>query len=278
VTVEGGGRPDDLGRIRHVALDMDGTLYRGRRLFDATLPFLGRLRRLGIGYTFLTNNTSLSKADYVEKLRRFGIDAAEGQITTPADSTIAYLRDRLPQVGAIAILGTPSLCRQFEEAGFGITWDAPEAVVVGFDTTLSFDRLCRAAYWIDAGLPFLATHPDLICPTDEPTVLVDCGAICACLSAATGRRPVVLGKPDPSLLLELCRRLGLEVGEVAMVGDRIYTDIAMAQRAGVLSVLVLSGEATAEEAAGMASPPGLIVADVGELGERLERSRAGIVP
>jgi NagD protein len=274
VSHHGPREPADLARIRHLALDMDGTLYRGKRLFDATLPFLDRLRRLSIGYTFLTNNTSLSKADYVAKLRRFGIDAADGTIATPADATIAYLRAQLPQVGSIAILGTPSLCRQFEEAGFGVTWDAPDAVVVGFDTTLSYERLCRAAHWIAAGLPFLATHPDLVCPTDEPTVLVDCGAICACLSAATGRQPVVLGKPDPSMLLEIGARHGLAVDEVAMVGDRLYTDIAMAQRAGMLAVLVLSGEATAEEAAGLANPPDLIVNDVGALGERLERARA----
>jgi NagD protein len=252
---------------------MDGTLYRGKRLFDATLPFLERLDGLGIGHTFLTNNTSLSKSDYVEKLRRFGIGATAAEIATPADSTIAYLRDRLPHVRSIAVLGTPSLCRQFEEAGLVVTWDAPGAVVVGFDTTLTYDRLCRAAHGIAAGLPYIATHPDLVCPTDEPTVLVDCGAICACLSAATGRRPVVLGKPDPSMLLDLCQRHGLEPADVAMVGDRIYTDIPMAQNAGVLAVLVLSGEATAEQAAEMARPPDLVVADVGELGRRLEQSR-----
>src|SRR5580765_1891473 len=103
--------PLDLANIRHVVLDLDGTIYRGQRLFDATLPFLARLHIWGIGYTFLTNNTSRSKADYVEKLRRFGIAATEDQIYTPADSTIAYLRERLPQVKSIAVLGTPSLCR-----------------------------------------------------------------------------------------------------------------------------------------------------------------------
>ncbi len=263
-----------LGRVRHVALDMDGTLYRGARLFEATLPFLERLRRLGIGRTFLTNNTSLSKADYVDKLWRLGIDAAEGEIGTPADTTIAYLRERLPDVNQIAVLGTPSLCGQFEGAGFAVTWEAPEAVVVGYDTTLTFDRLCKTAFWIGSGLPFLATHPDVTCPTDEPTIRVDCGAICACLTAATGRKPVVLGKPEPTMLLELCARHGLEPDEVAMVGDRLNTDIAMAQRAGTLSVLVLTGEATAEAAAGMARPPDFIVADVGELGVLLERARA----
>jgi hypothetical protein len=119
----------------------------------------------------------------------------------------------------------------------------PQAVVVGFDMTLSYDRLCKAAYWISTGLPFIATHPDMVCPTDQSTVLVDCGAICACLTAATGRWPVVLGKPDPAILLNLCVRHAVAPEEMAMVGDRIYTDIVMAQKAGAVAVLVLSGEA-----------------------------------
>jgi len=255
----------DLTRVRHVVLDMDGTIYRGSRLFPATLPFLERLARLGIGHTFLTNNTSRSKADYVAKLAGLGIAAAESDLFTPADSAILHLRGK----ARLAVLGTPSLCAQFEAAGFSVGWDDPEAVVVGFDTTLTYDRLCRAAWWISQGLPFVATHPDLVCPTDQPTVLVDCGSICACLTAATGRKPLVLGKPDPSILLDLCARLGLTPDRVAMVGDRLYTDIAMAQRAGAVSVLVLSGEATAEQAAALTPPPDLVLADVGELGRLL---------
>src|SRR5205814_1270533 len=141
------------------------------------------------------------------------------EIYTPADSTIAHLREHLPHVTTIAILGTPSLCQQFEEAGFRVSWDAPQAVIVGFDTTLTYDRLCRTAWWISQGLPFIATHPDLVCPTDEPTILIDCGSITACLTAATGRQPLVLGKPDPSILLSVCSRHGLSPSELAMVGD-----------------------------------------------------------
>jgi NagD protein len=263
----------DLAQVRHVVLDMDGTLYRGARLFAGTLPFLERLRRLEIGYTFLTNNTSRSKADYVTKLAGLGIAASASEIYTPAESTIAYLRSRLPQAKKVALLGTPSLAEEFAGAGYAVNWDEPDVVVVGFDTTLTYERLCRTAYWIGEGLPFLATHPDLVCPTGEPTVLVDCGAICACLTAATGRHPIVFGKPSPSILLELCGRLRLAAGELAMVGDRIYTDIRMAQEAGVFSVLVLTGEATAADAAGMPLQPDLVVRDVGELGERLEAAR-----
>jgi NagD protein len=154
-----------------------------------------------------------------------------------------------------------------------VTWDEPQAVIVGFDTTLAYERLCKTAYWIAQGLPFIATHPDLVCPTDEPTVLVDCGAICACLTAATGKSPLVLGKPDPGILLDLGARHGLMPRQLAMVGDRIYTDMAMAQRAGAMAVLVLSGEATADDAAAMSVPADLVVADVGEFGRRLAAAR-----
>jgi HAD superfamily hydrolase (TIGR01450 family) len=264
-----------LAAVRHVVLDLDGTLYRGSRLFEATLPFLAQLKAWNLGVTFLTNNTSRSKADYVAKLGAFGISAREHDIYTPADSTLAHLRDRLPYVRTIAVLGTPSLRRQFEQAGYSVTWDEPQAVIVGFDTTLTYERLCKAAYWIARDLPYVATHPDLVCPTDESTVLVDCGAICACLNAATGRSPLVLGKPDPVILLDLCTKHGLRPGQLAMVGDRIYTDVAMAQRAGVIAVLVLSGEATADEAAAMSTPADLVVANVGELGRHMAAARRG---
>lgn len=264
----------DLKRVKHVVLDMDGTLYKGRELFPCTLPFLAQLRAAGIGRTFLTNNTSRSKSDYVAKLRAFGIAAEAREIYTPADSTIAHLRRAHPEARRLAVLGTPSLCRQFGEAGFEVAWENPQAVVVGFDTTLTYDRLCRTAYWISRGLPFIATHPDLVCPTGEPTVLVDCGSICAALIAATGKHPVVLGKPDPRILLDLCGEHRLAPEEAAMVGDRLYTDIAMARAAGVPAILVLSGEATAGEAAVHQPGPDLVVADVGELGALLAAARS----
>jgi NagD protein len=263
----------DLKRIRHVVLDMDGTLYKGARLFTQTLPFLEGLRSLEIGYTFLTNNTSRSKADYVKKLRKLAIEARESEIYTPAESTIAYLRNNLPHAKALAILGTPSLGQEFAAAGFSVNWEAPDAVVVGFDTVLTYERLCRTAHWISTGLPWLATHPDFVCPTDEPTVLIDCGSICACLTAATGRQPIVFGKPNPSILLELRDRLNLASDQMIMVGDRIYTDIKMAQEAGIPAALVLTGETTEAQAASLPWQPDLIVADVGKLGELFVEAR-----
>ena len=140
--------------------------------------------------------------------------------------------------------------------------------------TLVYPRLCRAAYWIKQGKPFLATHPDRICPTDQPTVLVDCGAICAALEQAAGRAPdVVLGKPDPCMLRGLLHRHALTPDQLALVGDRLYTDMAMARRAGALGVLVLTGETTAKAAAQADPPPDLIVSSLEEFGARLREAR-----
>ncbi len=255
-----------LAGVRHIVLDLDGTVYKGATLFPWTLDCLERLRRAGIGHTFLTNNTSHSKSDYVRRMRGMGIPAGTEEIYTAADATIDHLRLHLPDATRIALLGTPSLREQFEREGFSIDFESPQAVVVGFDTTLDYARLCRAAWWISRGLPYIATHPDLVCPTDEPTVLVDCGAICAALNAATGRTPVVLGKPDPGILAGIARKHGIAMKEIAMVGDRLYTDVVLAHRAGAVSVLVLSGEATREEAAAFQPRPDLILANIGELG------------
>jgi len=263
-----------LERIRHFALDLDGTLYLGGRVFPWTRPFLDRLAELGIGHTFFTNNSSKSTRQYVEHLRKMGIDATADEIYSSTHSTLEYLRDERPTVRRLFVLGTPGLQEEFAESGFTICADSasdePDAVVVAFDTTLAYARVCRAAYWIAKGKPFIATHPDRICPTDQPTVLPDCAAICAMLTTATGRTPdAVLGKPSPRMLDGVRKRHGVAANEIAVVGDRLYTDMAMARGAGALGVLVLSGETTAEQVEHANPRPDLVVADVGELARLL---------
>lgn len=263
-----------LKTVRHVVLDLDGTVYLSGRLFPWTLPFFDTLRALGIDYTFLTNNSSRSRRDYVASLQAKGLDARLDNVHTSGQATMDYLGQYRPELRRLFLLGTDGLAKEFTEAGYEIV-DAntePDAVVVAFDTSLDYRRLCRTAYWIQRGKPYLATHPDLVCPTDQPTVLIDCGAICACLSAVTGRQPdVVIGKPSPRMLEGLMRREGLQPHEIAVVGDRLYTDLKLASETGAVGVLVLSGETTAEQVQQSDVRPDLTVSNIGELAARLQQ-------
>ncbi|MBR2008387.1 MAG: HAD-IIA family hydrolase [Alistipes sp.] len=267
-----------LRGIRHVALDMDGTIYMGMSLFDYTKPFLARLKQMGITYSFLTNNPSTSIADYLKKLAGMGIEATADEMYTTALATIDYLKTHLPAAKRLFILGTQSMTSEFVKAGFDVAEDSaddrPDAVVVAFDKTLSYARLCRAAWWIQQGLPYVATNPDRVCPTDEPTVLVDCGSICKCLEHATSRQPdITLGKPDPNMLSGIMQRYGLRADEIAMVGDRIYTDVQMAFNAGAFGVLVLSGETTLDIVAEAPRKPDLTADNIAVLGDLLAKAR-----
>jgi NagD protein len=266
----------DLSKIRHLVLDMDGTLYLGGTLFSETLPFLATLDRLGIGYSFVTNNCSRSRAEYVKHLGEMGIDAPLESLWTSAQATIFYLRSELPKVKRLFVLGTDGLNDEFREAGFGVVDVQPDAVVVGFDMDLTYNRLAQTAYWISKDLPYIATHPDRVCPTDKPIVLPDCGAICALLESATGRRPdAIPGKPSPAMLDSVRDAHRLAPNEVAMVGDRIYTDIRMARDAGAVAVLTLTGEANRAgiEAVPDEHRPHFVIEHLGELARLLEEAR-----
>jgi len=268
----------DLAKIRHVVLDMDGTLYLGDTLFPDTLPFLAALARMGIGHSYVTNNCSRSRAEYHRHLREMGIDAAPESILTSAHATIHYLQTKLPQAKRLFVLGTPSLHDEFRDAGFEVVDDSPDTVIVGFDNGLTYDRLARTSYWISQNLPYIATHPDRICPTNRATVLPDCGAICALFESATGCTPEAIpGKPSPAMLDPVLRTHTLEPPEVAMVGDRLYTDMRMAHDAGVISVLTLTGETKRADVEKCSLPdrPEFIVTDLGELTRMLEESRSG---
>jgi HAD superfamily hydrolase (TIGR01450 family) len=268
------GLKQKLKAIRHIALDMDGTIYKGDTLFPFTVGFLDGMKKNGIGYSFLTNNSSRSRVDYLRHLENMGIPVSPDEIYTSGQATIDYLRFNRPDVRRLFILGTPSLVKEFEEEGFIPVTESPDempdAVIAGFDTSLTYSRLCRAAWWIDRGLTYIATNPDRICPTNLPVVLVDCGSICAGLEKATGRAPdVVIGKPDPRMLDGIMNRYGLKPAGIAMVGDRTYTDILMAKKTGALGVLVLTGETKREDLENTEVDPDLVVNDLAEFGKLL---------
>lgn len=264
-----------LRDIKHIALDMDGTIYNGSTLFPFTNPFLSKLKELGINYSFLTNNPSKNVSDYLKHLKDMGVEAKSEEFYTSAQATIDYLRIQHPNIKKLFILGTPSMIREFEEAGFQSTEnnpiDEPDAVVVGFDMSLTYARLCRAAWWIKQKKFYIATNPDRVCPTDKPIVLVDCGSICSSIEHAIGRKPdIIIGKPDPRMLNGIMERYHLKSSQIAMVGDRIYTDLLMAYRAEALGVLVLSGETTLEVAQKSNPSPDIIIDHIGTLGKMIE--------
>ena len=280
---------EKLAKIKHLALDMDGTIYLGANLFPFTIDFLDGMDAIGVKHSFLTNNPTKSVADYLHKLEGMGIHATEENMYTTSLAAIDYIRKTYPKAKRLFMLGTPSMVSQFEKAGFEACaddpLDVPDVLVVAFDTTLVYPRLCRAAWWAAQGIPYVATNPDRVCPTDLPVILVDCGSLQKCIEHATGRQPdIVLGKPDPTMLQGIMDRHGLQPEEIAMVGDRIYTDTAMAHNAGAVGVLVLSGETTLETAEKVAEdartnpdpefyPPDVIVRDIAELGELIRAAK-----
>lgn len=265
---------EKCSRIKHVALDMDGTIYLGSTLFPFTVPFLKRLTDAGIGYTFLTNNPTRNRMEYFNKLKDMGVPVEPENIYTSSLATIDYLKVFKPEVKNLFVLGTPGMMQEFKEAGYELlpaSPDAlPDALIVAFDTTLEYPRLCHAAWLAQKGIFYIATNPDRVCPTDKPTVLVDCGSICACIEYATGVKPsIVIGKPNPDMLTCICATHGLKPDEIAMCGDRIYTDVATAQNAGNLGVLVLSGETTLETALNAERLPDIIAPSIAEFGEMI---------
>lgn len=281
---------ESLSRIKRLALDMDGTIYLGSTLFPFTVDFLDSMKKAGVDYSFLTNNPTKSVADYLKKLEGMGIHADQDNMYTTSLAAIDYIKSHYPDARRLFLLGTESMISQFEKAGFESCSDdpddVPDVLVVAFDPTLVYPRLCRACWWASQGIPYIATNPDRVCPTDQRTILVDCGSICRCIESASGRRPdITLGKPDPNMIYGIMDKYGLKPEEVAMVGDRIYTDTATAHNAGAFGVLVLSGETTIETALKVAEdaasnpnpefyPPNLIVRDIKELGELILAARS----
>lgn len=256
----------DLKHIRLFLLDMDGTLYLGDRLFPFTVPLLHAIRSTGRSYRFLTNNSSKSVRAYVEKLRRLGIEANEQDFLTSSQATAYYLRQHYPD-RTLYVCGTQSLKSELAERGLRVTEDpdAADCVVLGFDTELTFRKLDDVSRLLcTRDLPYIATHPDLCCPTEYGSV-PDCGGLIEMLFYATGKRPFVVGKPAPLMVELAMRSADCTPDRTAVIGDRLYTDVKSGQNAHAAGILVLSGETTAEQAAQTDVPPDLILQNAGEL-------------
>ena len=232
-----------LSDVKCFLLDMDGTFYLGGRLIPGSLEFIQRVIESGRDYLFLTNNSSHDSAFYVKKLAGMGLTVPRAKVLTSGEATADELNRLYPGKRAF-VLGNEYLLADMERAGIPVDFRQPEIVVIGYDTTLTYAKMTAVCDFVRAGLPYIATHPDFNCPT-ETGFIPDIGAIMAFIEASTGRRPdLIVGKPHTGIVEAVLRRTGLKVEELAMVGDRLYTDIETGLRSGMLSILVMSGETT----------------------------------
>lgn len=254
-----------LKEIKLFLLDMDGTIYLDNHLFDGVIEFLEYVKSIGGKYIFLTNNSSKSVDKYIEKLNGLGISSGEEDFLTSTDATILYLKEKA--YNNIYAMGTDSFKEQLRKANLPITDKLEEGIdcfCMGNDTELTFQKLEDACILLGKGVDYIATNPDLVCPTWYGYV-PDCGSVSEMLYNATKRRPVFIGKPEPTMAQLAMEKTGFAAHETAVIGDRLYTDIACGVHAGINSIFVLSGEGTMEDVEKSNVKPDFIYTNIKEL-------------
>ena len=253
-------------KIKLFLFDQDGTLYLGNRLYPFTIEMLETIKAHGAKYMFVTNNSSKSVNDYIKKLAKLGITAEYDDFLTSSQATAFYLKKTYPGK-VLYVSGTQSLKEELMREGFVITDDIEktEVIVMGFDTELTFKKLEDVSKMLcTKDLPYIATNPDYVCPTEFGSV-PDCGSVCDMLYNATRKRPLVIGKPEPLMPQLAMERLGIDASHACCIGDRIYTDIRSGLNAGITTLLVLSGEATLQTLADSDIKPHFVLEDAGEI-------------
>lgn len=260
--------------IRLFLFDLDGTLYLGNRLFDFTAELLRTIRSQNKCYVFMTNNSSKSVADYVKKMNALGIASDEDDFITSSQVTANYLKQRYAD-RKIYVSGTASLFRELSSAGLDVTNQYEESVgciVSGFDTELTFQKLEDVCRLLLKDIPYIATNPDLVCPTEFGYV-PDCGSVSQMIFNATGKKPVFIGKPSGWMPEFAIKKWKAEKQETLVIGDRLYTDIACGIKAGITSLLVLSGETTPDMMKKSEFKPDFVLQDCGELLKELNAEK-----
>lgn len=252
---------EDLGKIKLFVLDMDGTIYLGENILPGAIEFVKTARKTGRKVVFFTNNASKNPNNYVEKLNRMGFGAERCDVVTAGDVTIEYLK-RHHKGEPVYLVGTPALEQSFIENGITLSENA-KIVVSSFDTTLTYEKLVIACDLIRNGAKFYCTHPDFNCPT-ENGFIPDSGAIAALITASTGIEPKYFGKPYKETADMISALFNVPFSETAIVGDRLYTDIALGKNNGLMSVLVLSGETKIEDV-NQSNAPDIILNGIGEI-------------
>lgn len=253
-------------KIKCFILDMDGTIYLGNELFPFTKDFLKKVEDTGREYYFFTNNSSKSQQAYIEKLARLGIQIKKEQMMISSHVIIKYLKEYYDKK-SIYVVGTPSLIQEFESFDMNLTEEDPDIVVLGFDTTLTYEKLSKACHYIRNGCTYFGINPDWNCPMEGGTFIPDCGSMAKLIEASTGKFPEFFGKPSKHTLDYIIKETGYQPEEIAIVGDRLYTDIAVADGSDVISILVLSGESTREDVEKSDVKPDVVVENLVEICE-----------
>lgn len=238
-----------LQNIECFILDMDGTIYLGERPLPGAKELLNLLSERNIAYYFFTNNSSNSADNYIKKLKRLGLgDFERNRLITSVDVIAEYINNTYGKHAKAYVVGTPELLEQLGDAGIEyISTGRPDCLVVGFDTTLTYEKANRAVELIREGVPFLAVNMDAVCPLEGGKVLVDCGSICAMLTHATGVSPKFFGKPFAETAEYIYKTTNTPLSRTAVVGDRLYTDMRFAVDNGMCAIGLLSGEMTRED-------------------------------
>ena len=262
-------------KMKLYLFDMDGTLYLGNHLYSFTQELLAEIRNSGAKYLFVTNNSSKSVNDYVKKLNNLGISTCYEDFMTSSQATAYYLK-KYHAGKVLYVCGTASLKQELMDEGFTVSEDISktQCIVMGFDTELTFQKLHDVSYLLltQPELPYIATNPDLVCPTEFGSV-PDCGSVCEMIFNATGKRPTVIGKPSPLMPELAMEKYGVTKEETCVIGDRIYTDIKSGLNAGVTGILVMSGETTRQILAESPDKPHLVLQDAGEILAELNKKR-----
>jgi HAD superfamily hydrolase (TIGR01450 family) len=261
---------ETLKSCRLFLLDMDGTLYLGDEVFSGAVDFIRTLSETGRDYIYLTNNSSRAGTDYVNRLRRLGFPCEMENVFTSGMATALYLNENFPGAPVYPV-GTRAFMSELSSYGVPLSDEEGAKVgCVGFDTELVYEKLERAGHFLRRGAAFIAANPDWVCPMPEDEVLPDCGSICALLTAATGAEPKYIGKPNRSMVDIISKKSDVPNEKICCVGDRLYTDIAVAVNAGAVSVLVLTGETTPEMLEKSPTKPDFVLRDVAALAEILK--------
>ncbi len=265
---------ESLHKLRHLIIDMDGVLYRGSKPIPGTRAFIDFLRDQGISFVLATNNATKTPQQFADKLAGMNVTVHPDEILTSALATATYLAGIAPAGTRVFVVGQDGLRLALQQAGFELVKDNAQYVVAGMDFEICYERLRDACLQIRAGATFVGTNPDLTFPS-ELGIVPGAGSIMAFLEAATGIKPTIIGKPQTAMMEQALVRMSAQPAVTAVLGDRLETDILAGKRAGLSTLLVLTGVTGKNMLATAKIQPDLVFDDTASLHREWKEALGG---